>query len=807
MNFAWIAALFSPYEVAGPDVNRDSKISPVSDLASSLIGRRATWDTAWMTSSDSDGPRELDSRREYPDLAVYTLCASMETGVSPSVLREVTSELRRSEGADDARTTALTILAAVLAGQMDNYTLATRMLDSAIESVHGQSPAYSICRAALHQQRALRRFDGGDRGYIDDAVAALELSKAVDRHSAVPSFDLSDVTKRDVSDVFIQISNAIQVASLSLIPTVQFTESEVALRLPTPDERMKSPESARLLSIQRDTARQLGRWLGDVFDIEFRDSGRYVMGKQIPDLYYETLSYEILGHISVLSARKELAQMRLLSGLPGLSPSDVAVCLRLLRQAGSDDELALVLEKIRANGPLDALLQDSRVILENRTAFSSFRPAEMKVLEASADILSEDEAFAALSTVLEVVRLGGPSNPPRRYQVESKRTESAWTASAALGRTAGASGFVATELLSSMTLDRIQDELWDRVFARTVARLDWDVVPAATKEGFRQLTQTWLGSPDSIALVSLRKVLNVDNRNFSGVARAETARSLVGSINEYLRSGDRIPDDVYYEAVALSLGEMAQKLQEATNGVFRGGGIAPAELCSFLIDHERSPALWGQLLQFLTNPIIPRSERTRAFDVLVARRPALPEAIGASYVDNLRDALLAPESAWFIDEESIVPYPAALRFGFVYGLITNNDAFLMLARLTANSDREARTEAAKTVARFAERTRSEWLQVLALQLSHDVDGDVKIESIKALASIAAGTAALKGLASSRLLELLDEDGVSIPLAVLDRLPSIGDLSAMTRKVRSLRSSHPSKRVRDAAAKILSTVSN
>lgn len=366
-------------------------------------------------------------------------------------------------------------------------------------------------------------------------------------------------------------------------------------------------------------------------------------------------------------------------------------------------------------------------------------------------------------------------------------------------------------MVADFLFDRISDndddihELWDTVFAKVVYRLDWDQVPSDLAREFRAfaLDNRSTGGRVDATTEAVARVLDLRLPEPELLTGQGDPTAIAIALNQYLIAGDRIPEQLLGQAIASVVSEMKTKARDAENGAYSGGGVSPAEMAAFLLDQADGDALWRELLQFLTNPNVARWDRTRAFDVLAARRPPMPKHLVSIYGSKLEFAMRQEDSIWASTGDSIVPYPAALRFGFVYSLIEDRKAFLNLAQLSASSDYAAREEAAATVSLFSSISGRDWIQVLALQLSHDSNPKVKAKAIRALAATAKLDDSIAGIASDRLLDLLAEDGVTIPLQVLRAIPSQPLDLRMRETIRGMRISHPSKRVRDRAAKILS----
>lgn len=804
MRIDWILAIFAPYEISAPQTFARDNMSnrPESDLASILIGRSVSWEYNWADKVfDTDGTDKPAEHR--PDNGVVLVGRAISSDNRRKGTAELVQYVRNlpRDIEEPARSVTLSLIACAASGLQDDYQNCFRLLNASLSTVNGHTTPERLCTAILLQQRALRKLDCGDRTFIQDASAALDNLNLVDLQECM-DFELNGVTSLSMTRVIRNVLNALRTAIWSLLPTILGEEDEPKATWPTLDERIKARRSEYLLTIDRDSANEYSRWLSDLYDSTLRTTTRFVIGRSSPDLHLQVFALELIGHSKVFSARKDSAMMSIMRDLPNLNGREVAECMRLLRQAGADDELQLFLEKVTGAGPLSSLLIDTHRIQDGRIASGSLRPGEMMVIAATADVMSTNEAVETLKIILSVIEKGGPSNPPRRVQVESKRQEYAWYASAALAITAGASELVAQHLHDHLSSERILDELWDRVYARTVRRLDWKSVSPTTMATWRVQVEEWSGPSDSSLLNAMQDILQIDPVAIVRGSETSSLGSVAEELNRYFRAGLPVPDNLYHDAASRAKIAMASIASNASRGAFSSGGVQPAELAAHLLVRMPDSSLWKHLLNFLTDTAVARDDRTRAFDVLATRSPTLPDDVRLAFdLNRLTTAMHHSGSGWFSNANETSPYPACMRFAYVYGFITDDDAFLALAQMSVSVERDTREEASRIVSLISRSSTAPWVRVLALQLSHDKDFTVKRRAVRALISAAEQTGDLGDITARRLLDMLDEDGVAIPLSVLNELSSAGDVALLAAKINDMIASHPSKRVRDQAARL------
>ena len=95
-----------------------------------------------------------------------------------------------------------------------------------------------------------------------------------------------------------------------------------------------------------------------------------------------------------------------------------------------------------------------------------------------------------------------------------------------------------------------------------------------------------------------------------------------------------------------------------------------------------------------------------------------------------------------------------------------------------------------------------WLQSLAIQLSLDPNPTVRSEVLHALIVISSQATDTQDLATSRLVSLLNDDGIAVPLNTLRAVLKMETIPVQVLDIaRAMQSTHVSKRIRDAAARV------
>jgi hypothetical protein len=323
----------------------------------------------------------------------------------------------------------------------------------------GEDSISSLARAALYQQRALRRRDV-DGPFLDDSVEALGLLRGV-RPEECSDYTVGQHSHSTPEALASRIVDSLTNSAWSLIPTMIDPDQDGTP--PPPDWERVFAWTRDQLKVRSDEAEQYGRWLSDQYNVQLQRASLTTIGRRDPDLFYESYKFELLGHHAVYASRKNLALMRTLAAMPRLSRPDLADCIRLLRHSGAEKELTMLLNRLIQGGPLDALAADARQVVHVRAPAATLRPVDMFVLRSGADLLAQGEAYDGLGYVFTSLDEGGPSVGAGRYQVQSKRCESAWMAAIALAEVAGSTTDVASRLLTAVIEPLGSDDLWDLI--------------------------------------------------------------------------------------------------------------------------------------------------------------------------------------------------------------------------------------------------------------------------------------------------------------------------------------------------------
>ena len=789
MNLAWLAAVLSPFEIAShPNFGSTGGVRPEADLAALLLGQTPSWRRVerHLARDESDNsPVDTDVRLVYD--ALYT---GNDAG------RQLFERVFTDSDSDSARSTALSLVACVIASMDDNYELCESIASHALQRLASDDVESNLCRAALLQQRALRRHDAGLESQ-NDSIAVASMLESLDIHG-FQEFATNGVTTKSCHAIVDDIRWTLIKASWSTSNSPMFSEGAIG-PIPSKRDQLFSAPSDQLTRLAHSELSEYYRYVERAYDKLLRRAPQTVLGGSDPDVLFEVFAYELYGHAGVVHNRKQLAMMRVAQNFPALENVNVSDALRLLRQSGAESELRQLIGQLLQSGPLDGILVDARRILRHRRRPEAVRVVELVVLEAAADLLPSSEASTLLDFVLEVLQSGGPSDPPGRWQALQKRLESAWQTAAAVANAAGAAGRFADYLLASVDSDRMSDQLWDRAYARAIGRIEWTTVPQSVISAWRATLKEIEPAGEFSRSVFDDEAL----ANDAELPPAESLTEYAEAINNYLRKDQPIPAQLIDSASALALSGIELIRREARGHTYSGRVSDPAEVLAVLLIESGRPELADPLLALLADPQVAHASRARAFDLLSENRVAAVANKISEYRNGLESAILQPDPfAWAAAESSSTLFPAAMRFCAVYNISNEYQTFGYVATLAAATDHFFKLEAAKSVRAFVKSTNFNWLLSMSLQLTFDIFPDVKVVAIHCLGELIKKDRLVSGAAVERLGQLLDDDGITVPLAVLRAIKTLEETPPPLRdKAISMASNHLSRRVRGEAASI------
>lgn len=789
MDLSWLAAVLQPYDIAAhPNFGREDDglvARPSSQLAAHVYGA-----PGWIQRLGRKDEIDVDSVAR----AVEKLFHANTTAEG---LRLLQAELESPADSDPARRVAITLLVAYGTAEYDDYGASIAVLSHEIDRTADKTAVgMRLLRAALFQQRAARLMDCGQPPE-PDVEAVLSLLTGLDTTDC-ETFPVSAAVGRTSSQTVSDMRQSLVEAAHSLLHPDAILPGDAGDSDPLWIRRLRGSRPDAFMRSRSRVGYELGQWLRTTFDAQI--SGRPVNSYR-GDLFHSALHLELTGHGDSRSAREEMALQRIIAAQSRLITDDDGEALRLLRHAGADRRLDSGLAWFRAHGPISALAADARRVVARLSSVGQARTVEHAVLAGSADVLTPAESSEALDRIMVDGSIVRAVSLPRHTQAPALLLASACDAALALSVGAARESEVALAVLRTLELQQ-PDELLDQHLARALSTFRWDAITQAARLQWLH----WYGSARSGPWSRLRQVVEDQ-------VSAEPESLRIGAdqptVDEVARMLNRLIHGRTYDAKYLAYAvepvrqAMAAIADQAKKGIQTFGGPFPADVAAGLILHAGFDDLWMSLAQFLAETIVSRKERTPAFERLARYMTApLPAEVRAYFAQRSTAILEAPDAGHW-GEEHAVPYPAALRFLASSGILSATEAFAGTSRLL---ERGQRTEAAHTVAELCSRFDWAWLESLTVILSMDPDPATKARAGLGLARLVTKRSAQAGgVLSDRLLSLLADDGLLVPLLTLRGLKDAAEIDPVIRPaVAQLESDHPSRSVRTEARLLLAS---
>jgi hypothetical protein len=790
MDLAWLASVLRPRDVAlHPDFDEERNTIAPAFLAAVVLG------DDWRLRRLVD-VNDLHREIELPDPAIGYVRDTFSAETREHGLAELSRILLDNEPEDPARSCALTLLASCAAAELDDYDTCDKLLDYQLRwTVDSDLSDDRLIQAVLLQQKSLRLLDSG-RPHQEISAAALRLLTDLDVMRC-GSFTLSQSVSWSSGETLRQIALTVRDAAYSLVSDREINERSDFARLGR--ERLRDPEMNYVLESDQRASRQYTNFVIQLFNQRFLGPDTRSIGGAEPGLFYVTLALELAGHGQVYRSRLEWARLRMVQAVPTHDSTGLADVVRLFRQAASKRDIDLTLNWLRASGPLEALTTDARQIIERRSLRERLRSVELRVLTAAAEVLTEEEAGAALDAVLMSLNSGGPPDLPGEWELKEIRLQSAWRAAAALANTAGRMNEIAGRLLDESAKINA-DQIRDRAVASAASLVEWNNVSLETK----QLWRNYLLTNGDKAPIVLSVMAPILGKSAMAVKADHPSLDVIATwLNISLR-GDAIDPQILDAAIPQVRNAMVETKEAAKRGSFSLGS-ATGDIAAALIIYAGAVELWPDLVGFLKDPAVSRVDRSPAFERLARDARDVPLEIRRE-LEIASDSVLETPDRLF--SQGITPYPEALRLYGMLGVIADNKLLDLTARLAGLGD-EGRREAAKTLASLSRTASSPWIFGFATQLSYDDDVETRASAGRSLTQLAASSSEIATLAGRRLVDLLKEDGLLVPAQVLRGLKEFS--SRLTDDIRVhiewMRDNHPSRTIRRGAMDVLDSGDN
>lgn len=449
-------------------------------------------------------------------------------------------------------------------------------------------------------------------------------------------------------------------------------------------------------------------------------------------------------------------------------------------------------------GPLAPLQLATQALVERADFGAGESSASLRLLAVGADVL--DEASVAEAA--------------RRLMSDANyfRTQWAYAPGALAALVAGGPVAVQTEVsrfVRSMATDESNGALVQGL-APVLSAIRWRDVDPDERARWLQFVQEWFGTSTHSHFVAVSVLLGLARTDPTEVeallhARFETHPD-VESLALVFDSFSATPAWVRKSGWPIISEQLHEIRKQASRGSYGMGMIDVANLSvAYLRTNRANKAAWDELTDFLLDPKVGISSKTRAIEHLSRRDVRLPAHV------RLRLQAGMPTIAAF--DEQFGAGPEAFR-GAVLKLAARvragapDEILVGLLGLAGEPSAASRMVAAGALVGTHARVGKVVATTLGLTLAHDASHEVRGAAARALAELATDEdETLSRARRSRLLTLLGDPGTVVPLGVLaglyDAIVASLKLDTSFRGLlETLTKQHPSRKVREGAETVL-----
>jgi hypothetical protein len=801
MKLEWIAAALNPWDVSPhPNFMSTEVVTPPG-----LIGLLAQmrW-PEFERLTKGEAVSESASTRPVPHAVRQTVEMAVVRAVYDSLIVETTEagadrlrQLSFESDLDPACRATAAIFASVSLCERDRHRDAIELLERTLDSLLGpDDDDMAFVRAFILQQLAFRQHEYG-LDSLEASTTVLELLSDV-RPSHLSKFRLSKgVRWRSSHTVRLIIDELIAVADTHIVNLEKSLESDSWIRL------VRSPSPELELRVRRWAEDGLSKYVDEVFREQTRSTSRTVFATDPvePGVYSTLLHYELVGAgPQARTRRAQLGRLRITRSAAHPDPTwSVEEGLRLLRHGSDFQALDLALRSTRAGGPLQALKASALQILANRVEPERLGRPELSVLAAGAHLLMRAEASRALDHILSV----SGQRTDSKWESPSVLQEAIWEAAVELAGPAERLDEVAKRLLDEARRTEPSNELLIRAITRVAMKIEWE----GTDESTRDEWASWLMSKPSSVTTALVDAVGAQVGVGDVPPDIETPIERAAAyLNRFFRTGEQPSEEDLSGMTEAVESRLASIRIDAGSGRHSFGAISAGDVAAGLALHFDQTSLWGPLVDFLLDFQVLRDEKDPPFSRLANAEEPIPSAVLQRLASEAERLLNSTSLGPFSDD--VVPFPAALRFFAANDLLPEEQFLGEVTRLSGSSGPTGRTEAARTVS-FGARLgiQRDWVTALAIHLSHDSDPVVRGEAARGFGwLVQRQDQPLGALIESRILELLEEDGLVVPLLTLSGLQESGHAESISpvikNRIEEIAAEHSARGVRLRADALL-----
>lgn len=777
-NMQWIVACVSAHTVAPHPNFSQRHVTPSQLLALLAEGRFADYERHVERVESSDNGEMLLVRAARDSLSAETQPDGAERLKRTAEQASVALPLRVAAG----------LFASVALSELDQIPESIAFLEElAGQASRADAP---VAEAAVRQQLVLRLIE---MGRLDDATDQANM--------------VLDLGPTDPAEPF-ATSKAYRGGSTSALREARRTlVSHARAALAT----LESIGGKRWIEVVRSrpshsderASRAIGGAGTELANREFeaaiswsRGRRRFFTGGDPVEspVYGALLHAELSGDVGNTRVRRELlGRLRLLNTQ---EPGEWAAAdaIRLLRQSDAREALEDAIQWLRAEGPLMSLANAASALLER----SELRATEcdLIVIVGASDLLNPAQLRAAIALCEEFRDSPSASRLSSRRLVGWAAADLFWRWIARLLPASDADELVAARLRTDLEDSNIDLGALAGGLIGTIQAIDWSRVSTAVADRLRQ----WAMGHEDPSVLDLRLAVldQIDGvRRHSGATLRPAGLALAARLLSEHAAGCEIDRTELAAAGEACVADMSRTIENAARGVYSFGGFSAAELAVLLAVVLEGEHMWEPVLRLLRDRHVSSNDKAPVLARL-ARLQDDPSASVAAELADSADLLLSHQGMDPFEQSPMAVDPHGLRFLLAFQLLDSDRALRATSTLSGSRRAAERVEAARSVAVTpTQPAYSDWTSVIALQLSHDRDAVVRAEAGLALGAFLSTTRS--EVVRSRLTELLEADGVLVPLLTLRGLIHSPRNDLLRSHIETLASGHPSRLVRPAAA--------
>lgn len=668
----------------------------------------------------------------------------------------------------------------------------------------------NLVTAAIRQQLALRLMEAGERVRASVEAERVELICNETNEEGFEGFKTSKGISWGFQRVLSDINDALKRHALGVqVDSDLWNQGK---------SRWKDFIRSRRLEIDSRVelreAQALQNLLGDNFRADFEDATTRVKfssrDSTLVDLEAALLMAEASGDLHEVISRRRALGLYLAMG----EFQDSASLIRgaeLISRSGDKESLDLLLQRVRANGPLRTLSELGQRALA-RLEGGPLRRLELDLVCAASEVLPRNSLIAAIRFAYEYSFQKTEPGLGASQPMPWSRKDIAWRAICDLLPGSGLDNWVAERALADLNRSDASDSLLVRRIVQVVETLDWPMISSSTLRTWERWASHDGLDGELLALqAAVRDALGLDNNeSLADAVERDGLRASAAVLNEHYRGRSIEPGEL--ELVVSSCVDALRKTrQRAPEHFFSLNAISESDLSSaVLVAFPDEVELWQELTAYLLDPSVAIHDKSPALDRLAQSKIRLPSEVRDAISDKI-DSLMRGEgerSPLFEESAHSINAPA-VRFATTFNLAPREKTISFIAVLASSSDVRDRVESIGCLANAANTDRSpEWAGSMLLQLSNDPNASVRAEAGNALVRFVGRLGAVDTASRDRVYALLKSDGLVEPLMLIrglitrssQRVEPADEL--IVSRIEEMRQTHASRSVRGLASQLI-----